>query len=151
MYAEGDLIDLRHESALYLKDALQALSKVFKIEEGEQQVDGDQSSLSSDQEEEEELKKSDKRTRRIKVPKKKILKKRTQNHEAKQSKSHLDMNLLQYVFADSVKRFYAHKWLSKYYVINLYFKLSQRDTFGKEEEDPEGNLQQLAEEVAIEE
>jgi hypothetical protein len=35
MYAEGDLIDLRHESALYLKDALQALSKVFKIEEGE--------------------------------------------------------------------------------------------------------------------
>ena len=117
MYAEGDLIDLRHESALYLKDALQALSKVFKIEEGE--VDGDQSSLSSDQEEEEELKKSEKRTRRIKVSKKKTLKKRTQNHEAKQSKSHLDMNLLQYVFADSVKRFYAHKWLSKYYVCNL--------------------------------
>ncbi len=97
MYAEGDLINLSNNSALYLKDALFTISRswFFKPLEDDQNIDKNS----------EERKSSD-RKRETKV------KAKSENT----TKTTLDMPVLQYVFEDSVKRFYEHKNLSKYYV-----------------------------------
>lgn len=47
---------------------------------------------------------------------------KTTHNEERTSQHKLDMPLLQYVFSDSVERFYAHKSLSKYYVSSKYIE-----------------------------
>jgi hypothetical protein len=39
MYAEGDCVEIRHESALYIKDALQVLANYFRVESKPQEVE----------------------------------------------------------------------------------------------------------------
>lgn len=50
-------------------------------------------------------------------------------HNEEKLKSHtLDMGILQYVFSDSVERFYAHKQLSKFYVRYQVWSWRDRET-----------------------
>eukprot|EP00347_Sterkiella_histriomuscorum_P019782 403340312 len=123
MYSEGDMINLNHDCAVYLKQSLQILSQFFKIE-------------LTDEELEEKFKEKSKK-RFLKLHQKN--QEKQEKDKRKKSMNHvnnvIDMTTLQFVFAENIQRFYAHKSLSKFY----------RDIFDAHQE--EEDLEELAEQV----